>query len=160
MSDYDKNAVELLDWGEEQEFEFEKVEFEALPAGTYPFTIVQYDKGRYEPRKPGGKIPPCNMATVHFRLDASSVGKGEYTVKENYYLVRGVAFAESKMRELFTGCGLATEDGRFIPNFDHLIGKEGMVRISRDADAKDSEKFYNHVKKIEPKPKEEAYENF
>ena len=40
-------------------------EFEPIPEGDYDFTIEKYERARSQGK---GKLPPCNMAVVYFRI--------------------------------------------------------------------------------------------
>ena len=152
----------MFDFTDNDEIEMERREFEPLPAGKYPFEIVTYDKSRYD--KAGGKIPQgCKVATFHFKLDASSVNRGEVTVKENYYLIGGKGFewAPAKLRGLLEGVGLMDKDDtRIRLDCDKLVGKSGVLNLSLDPDKNDKTKLYNHVKSFVPKPKEEGDYDF
>lgn len=149
----------MFDFTDNDEVELEAKDFEPLPAGKYPFEIVTYDKSIYEKRRADSKVPDgCKVATVHFKLDASAVGRGEYTVKENYYLCggKGLEVFEGKLRGLFEGVGLLKKDQkRFRIDFDKLIGMSGTLKLTLDADKKDPSKSYNHVKSIDRKPDDE-----
>lgn len=54
-----------LDW--DDEIEKDGPEFTMLPEGDYDFTVTGFDRERH----PGSaKLPPCNKAVVHIRVDA------------------------------------------------------------------------------------------
>lgn len=47
-------------------------DFTLLPAGEYPFTVVKFERARFEG---SDKIPPCNQANVSIEIDGGVLGK-------------------------------------------------------------------------------------
>ncbi|MCC8152484.1 MAG: hypothetical protein LIO96_13855 [Lachnospiraceae bacterium] len=58
-------------------------EFEPVPEGDYEFTVEKYERARSSGQ---GKLPPCNMAVVYFRVKGPD-GQ-EVSIRENFILIR------------------------------------------------------------------------
>ena len=76
------NELKTFDWDDmitdDGNGSFETV---VLPDGTYNFEVVKVEKQWYDG---GDKIPACNMAKVHLRIDGGELGTG--MCFENFYL--------------------------------------------------------------------------
>ncbi len=117
--------------------------FVELPAGDYEFTIDHYERGRF---KGSEKIPPCNMATVYFNIQAPDGQTVQ--IRENYILYSKM---EWKLSELFMGVGLKKKGETLRMNWNALPGLTGRAKVSLDADKNDPTKKYNHIEKLYPK---------
>lgn len=71
--------------------------FEPVPEGDYNFVIEKFERSRSAGE---GKLPPCNMAVVYFKIQDRD---REITIRENYVLHSSL---EWKLSELFRGVGL------------------------------------------------------
>lgn len=116
--------------------------FEPLPAGDYNFTIDHYERGRSSGE---GKLPPCNMAIVHFVVHGHD---RDVTIKENYLLH---SIFERKLSQLFRSVGLKKEGESFRMDFNALPGLEGRCRVKQSPGYKDPEKIYNAIAELYPK---------
>lgn len=117
-------------------------EFEPIPEGDYDFTIESYDRARSQGK---GKLPPCNMAIVYFRIKDRD---RETVIRENFILHTSL---EWKLSELFRGIGAKKEGEEVRMNWNLLPGATGRAQVSLDPDRNDPLKKYNHIKKIYPK---------
>ena len=117
-------------------------EFEAIPEGDYEFTIEKYERARSQGK---GKLPPCNMAVVYFRIADRD---REVVIRENFILHSSL---EWKLSELFRGIGAKKEGEEVRMNWNLLPGATGRAQVSLDPDRNDPSKKYNHIKKIYPK---------
>ena len=73
---------------------------------------------------------------------------GQYgTIQEVYILHTKL---EWQLSELFCGVGLKKKGEKLKMNWAALPGLKGRAQISLDADPKDPNKKYNHIKKIYP----------
>lgn len=117
-------------------------EFEPIPEGDYDFTIEKYERARSQGK---GKLPPCNMAIVYFRI--ADRGR-EVVIRENFILHTSL---EWKLSELFRGIGAKKEGEEVRMNWSLLPGATGRAQVSLDPDRNDPSKKYNHIKKIYPK---------
>jgi len=115
--------------------------FEPLLEGDYEFTIDRYERGR---SKGEGKLPPCNMAIVHFTIqDRDRV----VTIKENYLLHSSL---EWKLSELFRGVGLKKEGESLKMNWSMITGKKGRCKVTLVPGVKDPSKKFNRIDKLYP----------
>ena len=117
-------------------------EFEPIPEGDYEFTIEKYERARSQGK---GKLPPCNMAVVYFRIADRD---REVVIRENFILHSSL---EWKLSELFRGIGAKKEGEEVRMNWNLLPGATGRAQVSLDPDRNDPSKKYNHIKKIYPK---------
>ncbi|MBQ5769141.1 MAG: hypothetical protein IIV94_09735, partial [Clostridiales bacterium] len=76
------NDDELLDWDDEIEKESE---YTILPAGTYDFEIVNFERSTYAG---SDKLPACKMAIVTFKI---TDGDKSALIFERYYLCKKIA---------------------------------------------------------------------
>ena len=120
----------------------ESSEFEPIPEGDYEFTIEKYERARSQGK---GKLPPCNMAVVYFRIADRD---REVVIRENFILHSSL---EWKLSELFRGIGAKKEGEEVRMNWNLLPGATGRAQVSLDPDRNDPSKKYNHIKKIYPK---------
>lgn len=116
--------------------------FEPIPEGDYDFIIEKYERARSQG---GGKLPPCNMAIVYFRVTDRD---REVVIRENYILHSSL---EWKLSELFRGIGAKKEGEEVHMNWNLLAGASGRALVSLEPDKKDPSRKYNHIKKIYPK---------
>lgn len=129
-----------LDW--EDDISKDSSDFDPVPEGDYDFVIERYERGRSQGK---GKLPPCNMAIVYFRINDRG---REVTIRENFILHSSL---EWKLSELFRGIGAKKEGETVQMNWSLVPGASGRARVSLDPDRNDSDKKYNHIKKIYPK---------
>ena len=64
MSDINNQGFEL-DW--DSEIEKDGQEYITLPEGVYPFTVMNFERARYNPSAKA-KLPPCNMAVMSLQF--------------------------------------------------------------------------------------------
>lgn len=130
------------DW--EDEIENDGADFTLLPKGKYPFTVVDFERERY-----GGseKLPPCNMAIVHVKVDGGELGTT--TIRERLYLH---SKTEGLLCAFFTSIGQRQHGEKLKMNWGRVIGSTGIADIGIRKYMKDGEeKEINQVKKfLEP----------
>ena len=116
-------------------------DFEPIPAGDYDVTIESFDRSR---SKGEGKLPPCNMAVVHFIVHA---GDRDVPIRENYVLHSSL---EWKLSELFCGAGLKKKGEELRMNWQALPGKKARAKIGLKPGVKDPNKQFNYIEKLYP----------
>ena len=79
MSDINNQGFEL-DW--DSEIEKDGQEYITLPEGVYPFTVMNFERARYNPSAKA-KLPPCNMAVMSLQFKGA---EGVATIKDKLYL--------------------------------------------------------------------------
>lgn len=117
-------------------------EFKPIPEGDYDFTIDKFERGRSSGE---GKLPPCNMAIVYFRV---SDRDREVVIRENYILHSSL---EWKLSELFCGVGLKEKGEEIRMNWNALPGLTGRAQVTLEPGKKDPTKKFNRIKEIYPK---------
>lgn len=107
-----------LDW--DSTVENDGAEFVLLPEGTYKFSVVDFQRGRF----PGSsKIPPCNKAELTLAVDTEN---GRATVKTDLILYSSL---EWKISSFFRCVGLKKHGEVYKPTWDNLIGLTGMAHF-------------------------------
>lgn len=141
MSDFVNEGYEL-NW--DSEIENEGSEFVIVDPGDYNFTVVNFERGRFQG---SAKMPPCNQAKLTIRLD---IPDGICDMKHNLFLHTKM---EWKLCEFFTSIGQRQSGQRVAMNWNTVIGAKGKCRVtkrsfpSKDDPTKirwanDIEKFY------------------
>ena len=111
----------VLDWDDEIEKDGDG--FTVLPVGEYPFTVVDFERERFTP-KDGGKLPACNMAIVHIKLDGGDLGTA--TIKDRLYLH---SMTEGLLCAFFTGIGQRSHGEKVAMNWDRVNGSTGRAKV-------------------------------
>lgn len=107
-----------LDW--DSQVENDGAEFVLLPEGTYKFTIVDFQRGRF----PGStKIPPCPKAELTLAVETD---EGRATVKTDLILYSSL---EWKISSFFRCVGLKKHGEAYRPQWDNLIGMTGLAHF-------------------------------
>lgn len=115
--------------------------FEPVPEGDYNFVIEKFERSRSSGE---GKLPPCNMAVVYFKIQDRD---REITIRENYVLHSSL---EWKLSELFRGVGLKNEGEPLRMNWSMLPGKTGKAKVGLKSGIKDPSKRFNFIEKLYP----------
>lgn len=116
-----ENIIEReLGW--DDEIENEGSPRRVLEAGEYPFVVEGFERGRYAG---GEKMPPCNQAILHLRVDAP-----DGNVKMNVNLFLHTRF-EWKLCQFFTCIGLRKHGEKLRMNWSAVTGKGGRCRITK-----------------------------
>lgn len=121
MSDYLNDGYEL---GWDAEIENEGKEFVVAEAGDYDFTVVGFERGRFEG---SAKMPPCNQAKLSIKLDIPGA-TGECIVKHNLFLH---SKTEWKLCEFFTAIGQRQKGQRVSMNWNAVNGARGRCKVSK-----------------------------
>lgn len=128
--------------GWDDEIENDGADFVTLPAGDYGFTVVGLDRERYAPG-PNAKLPACNMAIVHIKVDGGDLGST--TIKDRLYLHTKT---EGLLCAFFTGIGQRQHGDKVKMNWGTVIGSTGRAKIGIRKYTNDSgEHEINEIKK-------------
>lgn len=144
--DYQNNMqAQAMDW--DADFEAQETQRSILlPEGDYWFEIAKVERGRHNGQ---GKIPPCNKATVTFRILAP---QGEAVVKENYYLLNEDWRLEM-MTAFFASIGIAKQGERRVRPVwsNEIVGRRGVCHIAPRTYSKDGQDYQtNNLKYLYP----------
>ena len=132
--------------------EFTEVEdsYQVVPAGDYDFTIVDFDRARFEG---SDKMPACPQAKITYEVTAPDGTKGR--IRQNLFL-----HSKSQWQLTNFACAIGQMkrgDGHFRIAWNQLIGATGRMQVSiREYNGKN----YNDVKKFydkEPAQKEKTW---
>lgn len=104
----------------DDEIEKEGSEFVLLPEGEYVFTVVSFERGRYEG---GGKLPPCPKAILSLNIENEL---GTVTLKHNLFLHSKV---EGLLSSFFICIGQKKHGERLRMNWNNVIGAKGRAKI-------------------------------
>jgi hypothetical protein len=95
--------------------------FTLLPKGTYPFTVVSFERGEY----PGGeKIGPCKKAVLTIDIDGGALGSTQVT--HNLYLH---SRCEGLLCEFFTAIGARKRGEPLRMNWGAVPGARGLCEV-------------------------------
>ena len=96
-------------------------EFTIIPEGTYPFTVLGYERKRY----PGGaKMCACNYAAVRVRIDGPDGALG--TITTNLYLNEqcfGI------LSSFFRSIGQKKHGEPLKPQWGKITGAQGRCKV-------------------------------
>lgn len=98
-------------------------EFIPLPEGDYAFTVTSFERARHPG---GGKIPPCNKAIVHLKIESP---QGSVVIKENLLLHSKM---EWKLCEFFAAIGHRAKGEKLRMNWNAVTGATGRCKIYID----------------------------
>lgn len=135
-----------FDW--DDEIENDEPEFTLLPAGDYDFTVTGFDRERH----PGSqKLPPCNKAVIHIRIDAA---EGSTTINHNLFLH---SKCEGLLCAFFASIGQRRHGEKLRMNWGQVAGAKGRCKVGvrewvsdRDGETRQSneiKKFYDKEEK-------------
>ncbi|MDR1132100.1 MAG: DUF669 domain-containing protein [Oscillospiraceae bacterium] len=121
-------------------------DFILLQPGDYDFTVVSYERARYEG---GDKLPPCDKAVLNITIEAP---EGVATIKHNLYLHTSV---EGLLCAFFTAIGQRQHGERQKMNWPAVPGSKGRCKVGvrtyrnkngDDATTNEIKRFYEPVK--------------
>lgn len=137
MSDINNQGFEL-DW--DSEIEKDGQEYITLPEGVYPFTVMNFERARYNPSAKA-KLPPCNMAVMSLQFKGA---EGVATIKDKLYLHSSV---EWRLCAFFTCIGQRKHGERISMNWNAVPGASGIAKlgIRTYTDDKGQERAINEV---------------
>lgn len=110
----------------EREFDWEDIiendgpEFTLLPEGDYDFVVTGFDRERH----PGStKLPPCNKAVVHIRVDTPD---GTTVINHNLFLH---SKCEGLLCAFFSGIGQRKHGEKLRMNWSQVVGSTGRCKV-------------------------------
>jgi len=115
--------------------------FEVVPAGTYPFEIVNLKRGQHQPnpQKPG-KLPPCPKAEVKVRVYPPD---GDHVdIDHNLFLH---SRCEGMLCAFFLAIGQRKHGEPLRPDWGRVIGARGYCKVTiRDWTGNDGNKYQSN----------------
>lgn len=111
-------ADHVFDWNDTIENDSS---FTLLPEGTYPFTVVKFERGEHAGTD---KIPPCKKAVLTIELDGGALGAT--TITENLFLH---SRQEWKLCQFFTAIGQRKRGEQLRMNWQQVPGAKGWARV-------------------------------
>lgn len=144
MAEYENSNREI---GWDDEISNAASSYILLEEGDYNFTVTHFERGRFA-GKQGGKIPPCNKATLTLTVQTP---RGEASAKYDLILWGTLQW---KLAEFFRAIGqISGGEETFRPRWNEVIGSKGRARfkprtyIGRDGqerETNDVDKFYDY----------------
>lgn len=107
-----------LSW--EDQIENDGPEFVTLTEGDYDFEITSFERGRYNG---GDKLPPCNMATVHIKIEGT---EGVTVIKHKLFLH---SKTEGMLCAFFTAIGQRKKGEKVTMNWNAVVGSVGKCKV-------------------------------
>jgi hypothetical protein len=131
--------------GWEDEIENDGEGFTDLPDGDYNFTVTDFERERHAG---SAKLPPCNKAVVHLKIDGGELGTP--TIKHNLFLHTKT---EGLLCSFFTGIGQRQHGEKLKMDWSRVKGATGRLKLGhRTFHGDDGPVTVLDVKKIyEPK---------
>lgn len=105
--------------------ENESAGFNLLPEGVYPFTVVEFARGRHEGSP---KLPACYKAILDIKLDGGPLGP---TIVKGHNLFLH-SKTEGLLCEFFTAIGARKHGETFRMDWSKVPGASGYARVSVD----------------------------
>ncbi len=96
-------------------------EFSLLPAGDYDFTVVSFERARYNG---GDKLPPCNKAVLTLEL---TDGVNTSKMTHNLFLHTRT---EGMLCAFFTAIGQRKHGDKMSMNWNAVPGSTGRCKVS------------------------------
>lgn len=141
MAEYTNNDV-AMSWDDIIENDDE---FIVLPEGDYDFTVVDYERKRFEGST---KMSACPKAEVSIKIyDINNPSTASTIIKENLLLNRKM---EWKLCQFFTAIGLRKHGEALKMNWNNVKGKTGRCKviINKYINSQGEEKENNRIDKF------------
>lgn len=120
MADFEN---EVFGWDDE----VEEASFSILPEGDYKFTVVAWERGRFEPKDPS-KGPACDQATLHLRVEGQDED-GKMIEATIFHRLRLRKKEVGFIRRFFDCIGLASNNGTAVMPWNKIEGESGICEI-------------------------------
>ena len=135
-----------LDW----DSEVEATEFTLLPAGSYPFTVLSYERARHNA---SANLPACAQAILHIEVDGGQLGKRK--IDHNLYLH---SKTQGFLNEFFRSIGCTGEGNKVKMDWSKVPGARGVCEVfvdkytKRNGQPGESNKIKKFVSTVQPLP--------
>lgn len=133
---------EELGWNDQ--IEQDNGEFTVIPAGDYDYTIIKFERKRFEAK---GKVEECNMAVITAQINKAGEECG--VVSENFFMLKRF---EWKLSQLFRSIGQKKHGEPLIMDWTKVEGATGRCKITtrkyKKSDNSDGES--NNVEFLDP----------
>lgn len=134
-----EEAEREYDW--DDEIENDGAEFSVMPEGDYDFVVVDFERARHSG---SDKLPPCNKAIVHIRIEGTDVSGTQGTTTINHQLFLH-SKTEGLLSDFFKGIGLKKKGEKMKMNWAKVPGSTGRAKVGiREYKGKQ----YNEIKKF------------
>lgn len=107
--------------GWEDEIEKDGGDFIVLPAGDYDFTVVKFERGRFNGSE---KMPACNQAKLEIAVHSPE--HGDVIVFNNLLLHTKT---EGLLSNFFAGIGQKKKGEKLKMNWNAVIGAKGRLKL-------------------------------
>lgn len=107
-----------FDW--DSEIENDSPDFVTLPEGDYRFEVIKFERARH---KGSTKLPPCNKAIVHLKIEGA---EGISIIKHNLFLY---STCEGMLCAFFTAIGQRKHGEKLKMNWQTVVGSKGTAKI-------------------------------
>lgn len=106
--------------GWDSEIEKDSPDFVTLPEGDYKFEVIKFERARHNG---SAKLPPCNKAIVHLRIEGA---EGVSIIRHNLFLYSS---CEGMLCAFFTAIGQRKHGERLKMNWSTVVGSTGTAKI-------------------------------
>ena len=137
---YQNDGYEM-DWN--GAIENDSPSFTLLPEGDYDFVVTELERTRHNG---SAKLPPCNKAIVHIRIDAQGAEGGMNIIKHNLFLH---SRCEGLLCDFFVGIGQRQKGERKNMDWSKVVGARGRAKVGIRTYNKDGQEYQaNEIKQI------------
>lgn len=138
MSEINNNNL-ALEWNDS--IENDGQEFILLPEGDYNFTVIDFERGRFNG---SAKIPACNKAIITVQVESK---EGIATVKFDLILYRSLEF---RLSGFFRSIGQKKHGEKLQMDWTKIIGKKGRAHFKQRSyvNLNGEEKFVNDIERF------------
>jgi len=145
---YDNNQPVAQNQGNERELGWDDTinndgdDFIVLPAAVYPFTIIEFERGRHAG---SAKLPPCNKAMLKVKVHGGA--KGEVTVSKHQLFLH--TKTEGMVCQFFRSIGSRKHGEAMVMDWNSVQGATGFCKLGiRRYQKKDDSEWYeiNEIK--------------
>ncbi len=137
---YQNDGYEM-DWN--GAIENDSPSFTLLPEGDYDFVVTELERTRHNG---SAKLPPCNKAIVHIRIDAQGAEGGMNIIKHNLFLH---SRCEGLLCDFFVGIGQRQKGERKNMDWSKVVGARGRAKVGIRTYNKDGQEYQaNEIKRF------------
>lgn len=118
---------DMQTFGWDDEISNEGTPFTLFDAGTYPFTVVNFERSTYQPKPNYQAKVPTGTNTAILSLEFINPVTGEKsTIKENLYLY---GKGEWRISQFFISIGQKKKGEPLRPNWNAILGAKGTAEL-------------------------------
>lgn len=145
----ENNQNQFLNWDDVIENDSA---FVLLPEGDYPFTVTEFSRGNFQPKRADSKVPACDCAELKLEVIDPTTGAAT-TIEDKLFMLRKF---EWKLCQFFTAIGQRKRGEQLKMNWATVLGAKGRIRIKvdkytdKDGNIRDKNVIDSYLEPVEP----------